>query len=73
MFGELEKRGAPSEAIQTYRKIISNLPAFDSTKALNQKFTSAKFENLTEEQVKLFVDASLAVVAAWRKRTDAAH
>jgi hypothetical protein len=66
LFGELEKRGAPSEAVLTYRKLIGSLPAFDSTKALNQKFTSAKFENLSEEQAKGFIEASLAVVAAWR-------
>jgi hypothetical protein len=67
LFGELEKRGTPPETISEYRKTIASLAAFDPNKVQNQKFTSAKFENLTQEQVAKFANASIAVVDAWRK------
>jgi hypothetical protein len=63
LFGELQKRGAPSQAISEYRNAV----AFDPHKVQNQNFTSAKFENLTEDQAARFADASIAVVSAWRK------
>jgi len=67
LFGELQKRGAPDEVVLTYRQTVASLPAFDSTKALNQKFTSAQFENLSDDQINRFIVASLEVVTNWRK------
>lgn len=67
LFGELEKRGTPPEAISEYRNAIAGLAAFDPNKVQTKSSTSAKFENLTQEQVAKFAEASRAIVSAWRK------
>jgi len=66
LFGQITKQGAPIDVVSAYRNAVAALPAFDSTKALAQKFTSAKFENLSLDQVERFLAASLEVVKAWR-------
>jgi hypothetical protein len=70
LFGELRKRGAPDEIVLTYRRAVANLAAFDSAKVLNQAFTSAKFENLSMEQINPFISASFEVVRGWRKAVE---
>jgi len=53
-FGELEKRETPDTAIAVY---IS----------LTKASTSAKFDNLSQDQIDQFVAASLEVVERWKK------
>jgi len=53
-FGGLEKRETPATAIAVY---IS----------LTKASTSAKFDNLSQDQIDQFVAASLEVVDRWKK------
>ena len=49
-FGEISKKGAPPDAVQSFRSNIAQLNGFDSPKFLREKAPIAKFASMTESE-----------------------
>jgi hypothetical protein len=68
-FGELSKRGAPADALESYRNSVSKLPGFISEEILRRSEPITTFSRTTEAAMSTFVEHSRAFVDAWRRST----
>lgn len=66
LFRSLEKRGAPPELVQEYRKSVSLLKGFAGSRCLTDKRPPAPFPRLDEKSIGEFLELTNRVVEGWR-------
>jgi hypothetical protein len=66
LFRSLERQGAPSDAVASYRKAVSELRGFAGSRCLTDARPPAPFSGLTEESVKKFLELTSDLVRDWR-------
>ena len=70
-FAELSRRGAPADALESYRNFVSTLPGFTREEVLTRPEPITRFSGTTETAISTFVEYSRAFVDAWRGSTTA--
>jgi hypothetical protein len=70
-FGKhLLDRGAPPNALDSYRAAVSRIPGYDSRKIMQRSQPMTKWERLSEESIESFLAETSRFLVAW---TDSLH
>jgi hypothetical protein len=66
-FGELINRGVAAADVNSFREVVATFGGFDKAKVMNQSQPTAKLRQLTEQEIREFVEESQRIVKRWRQ------
>jgi hypothetical protein len=61
------RNGAPEQAVQEFRSALSKLPHFDNYKFMHDPEPIVKLSNLTEDEIRAFVEEADKFIGRWRE------